>query len=382
METEGKARKSPQPTAAALSSNSAREQNLPIPGPQDIVIAVMGITGSGKTTLINYFSDFPLAIGHDLESCTLRVDVWPCTLPSGLKIFLVDTPGFDDTRKTDTDILSDIADWLNVAYSNQLKLTGIIYLHRIQDVRITGSALTNLRMFKKLCGDDGLGSVVLATTMWDFAPDGRGADREKELMAKPDFWKYMIEKGSKVFRQDRGKESANHIIEYLMGKRKLVILDIQHEMVDDHLNLHETGAGQVVANNIEIQLRKDREEIAMLKEELEDTLAKDSEEARKEIEELKRKVDEKILKSEEEIRKLHVDKEQLRVQMEEQFAKEKKKLEKKLVEQEEKLKEEALNIKILKESQEKDLQIQMLTLKLQMNERWYQIMSSTQCVVS
>jgi hypothetical protein len=293
----------------------------------------------------------------------------------------VDTPGFDDTRKTDTDILSDIADWLNCAYSNQIKLTGIIYLHRIQDVRITGSALTNLRMFKKLCGDNGLGSVVLATTMWDFAPDGKGPDREKELMAKPDFWKYMIDKGSEVFRQDRGKESANHIIERLMKKRKSVVLDIQHEMVDDNLKLHETGAGQVVASDIEIQLRKDREEIVRLKEELEDTLAKDSDEARNEIEELKRKVDEKIQRSEEEIRKLHVDKEQLRIQMEEKFAKEKKKMEKKLKEQEEKLKEEALKMKVLKESQEKDLQIQMLMLKLQMKDRWYQMMSATQCVI-
>lgn len=237
----------------------------------------------------------------------------------------------------DTDILSDIADWLNYAYSNQIKLTGIIYLHRIQDIRITGFTLTNLRMFKKLYGDDGLESIVLVTTMRGFALDGKGPDMEKELMANPDFWKCMIDKGSEVFRQDRGKESANHIIECLMKKRKLVVLDIQHEMVDDNLKLHETGAGQVVASDIEIQLRKDREEISRLKEDLEDTLAKDSDEARKEIEELKRKVDEKIQRSEKEIRKLHVGKEQLRVQMEEKFAKEKKRMEKKFKVQEEKL---------------------------------------------
>jgi len=37
--------------------------------PEDIVIAVMGITGSGKTTFINHFSEKELMIGHGLDSC-------------------------------------------------------------------------------------------------------------------------------------------------------------------------------------------------------------------------------------------------------------------------------------------------------------------------
>ena len=50
-------------------------------------------------------------VGHDLESCTtelsmLRID----------DIVLVDTPGFDDTNKTDREILSMIADWLTTTY--------------------------------------------------------------------------------------------------------------------------------------------------------------------------------------------------------------------------------------------------------------------------
>jgi ABC-type transport system involved in cytochrome bd biosynthesis fused ATPase/permease subunit len=37
--------------------------------PDDIVVAVMGVTGSGKTTFVNHLSDFPLSIGHGLNSC-------------------------------------------------------------------------------------------------------------------------------------------------------------------------------------------------------------------------------------------------------------------------------------------------------------------------
>jgi signal recognition particle receptor subunit beta len=37
--------------------------------PDDIIIAVMGITGSGKTTFISHFADKDVEIGHGLESC-------------------------------------------------------------------------------------------------------------------------------------------------------------------------------------------------------------------------------------------------------------------------------------------------------------------------
>ena len=32
-------------------------------------MAVMGTTGSGKTTFVNLFSDYKLEVGHGLDSC-------------------------------------------------------------------------------------------------------------------------------------------------------------------------------------------------------------------------------------------------------------------------------------------------------------------------
>lgn len=66
---------------------------------------------------------------------------------------LIDTPGFDDTHKSDADILQKLSVWLAASYSARTKLTGIIYLHRVSDNRMQGTALMNLGMFKKLCGD-------------------------------------------------------------------------------------------------------------------------------------------------------------------------------------------------------------------------------------
>jgi len=55
-------------------SNDIGADNL-LRSPDDIVIAVMGVTGVGKSTFINYFSDRPVPVGNDLESCKSSVIV-------------------------------------------------------------------------------------------------------------------------------------------------------------------------------------------------------------------------------------------------------------------------------------------------------------------
>lgn len=51
-------------------------------------------------------------MGHDLESHTSEIKATRCTIGEA-SIVLVDTPGFDDTKKTDLQILESIADWLS-----------------------------------------------------------------------------------------------------------------------------------------------------------------------------------------------------------------------------------------------------------------------------
>jgi len=55
--------------------------------------------------------------GHSLQSCTSEVSVFRLRLPwHGLNLCFVDTPGFDDTNKSDLDILKLIAKWLSGTY--------------------------------------------------------------------------------------------------------------------------------------------------------------------------------------------------------------------------------------------------------------------------
>ncbi|XMA16031.1 hypothetical protein WAI453_008822 [Rhynchosporium graminicola] len=87
-------------------------QDITPPTPRDVFIAVMGVTGSRITTFIQQFCQKNLGIGYDLESFTHKVDLVPCIMPNGQRIFLIETPGFDDIYRSATDILGNIADWL------------------------------------------------------------------------------------------------------------------------------------------------------------------------------------------------------------------------------------------------------------------------------
>ena len=61
---------------------------------------------------VNLASGGQLVVGNTLQSCTNGVDISPAFIIDGKPTLLVDTPGFDDTTKTETEILSMLATFL------------------------------------------------------------------------------------------------------------------------------------------------------------------------------------------------------------------------------------------------------------------------------
>ena len=165
----------------------------------------------------------------------------------------------------DTDVLKQLAFWLGETYKNNtVQLSGIIYLHRITDDRMSGSSLRNLTTFKKLCGENAFQYIKLATTMWknlngpNLSYD-TGVAREKELTSRKDWWGLMCERGSSVVRHDGTKECALEMIEDLIQRRAQggpVLLEIQKEMVDDKKSLEDTAAGQEVEKELTLAKKK------------------------------------------------------------------------------------------------------------------------------
>ncbi|KAJ9504306.1 hypothetical protein H2202_000362 [Exophiala xenobiotica] len=242
----------------------------------DIIIAVMGVTGAGKSTFISLLSDQEIKIGHGLQSCTSTVGVYHFML-HGVRVWLIDTPGFDDTNRSDAEVLKDVAFWLAAAYTKETRLAGIIYLHRIIDVRMSGAANRNLRMFRQLCGVNNLNSVILATTHWtdengNTVPEAVGQARINELQQTEDFWGGMIAKGSRVEKHDGSAKSARRIVSNLVDRRIQAVLDIQRQLVDEHRSLDDTDAGQALQSEPLEERKKSEARLAELKLDMEDAL--------------------------------------------------------------------------------------------------------------
>ena len=86
-------------------------------------------------------------------------------------LFLADTPGFDDDSRSDTNLLINIVTSLNDMRKQHIKLSGIIYLHRITDNRIGGVASRNLRMLHELVGADKMKNVLFVSNRWEEVRD-------------------------------------------------------------------------------------------------------------------------------------------------------------------------------------------------------------------
>ena len=77
---------------------------------------------------------------------------------------LVDTPGFVDSPDENLDTLENIADTL--AELKQ-EVFGAIYFHNITEVRMKGTSLAVLDVFKAMCGREFFPHMAFVTTMWD-----------------------------------------------------------------------------------------------------------------------------------------------------------------------------------------------------------------------
>ncbi|KAF7970687.1 hypothetical protein HWV62_23290 [Athelia sp. TMB] len=210
---------------------------------EDVIIAVMGPTGAGKSSFISKaIGGDQETIGHGLESHTRNIRAVRCRHPHDSRSYVfVDTPGFDDTNLSDVDILIEISSWLNATYKRRINITAILYLHRISDNRMTGSALRNMDLFQKLCGNRAARNVILVTTMWDEVDEEVGERREAEL--RDTFWRTMVAHGSQTVRFSHTPESAWNILGSSTGHFRPMKLQIQEEMVDKGISLSKTAAG-------------------------------------------------------------------------------------------------------------------------------------------
>jgi hypothetical protein len=192
-------------------------------------------------------------------------------------------------------------------------------------------------MFKKLCGEESYGAVVLATTMWERVPPDEGDRREQELRATGEFYKSMLDNGAHLLRHMDNRNSAMAILSHLINRGKTTVLAMQHEMSEQNLELQQTAAGKELNSEILRQtemfnnrLRETEARMQQALEEKDDQLARDLASQQDEL-------NQRILEAQRGREELQVTMQKLFVEKEKQFNEMKKQYE-----EERKQREEAL----------------------------------------
>jgi GTP-binding protein EngB required for normal cell division len=181
---------------------------------------VAGGTGVGKSLFISLQSNQTgrtAKVGSELASCTSTVERFPCVMPDGSRYNLIDSPGFDDSRMPDAEVLTMLANFIVDLYTSGQEVHGVVFVHRITDVRLSGSQIKTAQILRRITGDKFRGRFALVTSMWDLVEDRTDAiSRESELVRHPQFWKELRPDDLEKFRFSGTVESARKVVNWFL----------------------------------------------------------------------------------------------------------------------------------------------------------------------
>jgi hypothetical protein len=168
-------------------------------------------------------------------------------------------------------------------YKDGATLAGVLYFHRISDVRMGGISMKNFGMFRKLCGDSALKNVVIVTNRWGEVERQVGEAREAELAREDMFFKPVLDRGAQMARNENTVPSAEKILRLILQNHPEP-LRIQKELVDEGKKITETDAGEELDRKLNEQIRKHQREVKTLMEDMQKAMKDKDEQTRKELE--------------------------------------------------------------------------------------------------
>ena len=197
---------------------------------------------------------------------TTRVAVHSTEI-EGRTVHLIDTPGFNDSLRSDGETLQELAYWLIAASEHGFRLSGIVYLHCIADTRFHRSSQKSLDLFKAICGADAFRGAVIATTMWDRMACNIDKANLRQSQLKEKIQGDMLPCGAKLWALSAAEVDAQKVIRHIVGKDMRLTLALQTEIVDHGYPLQDTQAGKILYGDVSPSFRRIDKSMDSCKEE-------------------------------------------------------------------------------------------------------------------
>ncbi|KAF9047753.1 hypothetical protein BJ165DRAFT_1468038 [Panaeolus papilionaceus] len=225
-------------------------ENPPAAGtPASHMILLLGPTGSGKSAFVEALSGKGASLGiskDQLEGVTQEVvcyrldnvcrgcqDHYHCE--DGHSVYVVDTPGFSDSKVSELKVFTMLLDWMKkhtialdkhglntVIHSNPI--SRILYFHPITATRVSGSSHGLLQMLADLAVNDlstlkqrtKMDKISIVTTMWDQVSASekslqKAHTRFEQMMSPNGPCKNFIKNGCRILKFENTQKSAMSI---------------------------------------------------------------------------------------------------------------------------------------------------------------------------
>ncbi|KAL4952903.1 hypothetical protein BDW69DRAFT_184975 [Aspergillus filifer] len=214
------------------------------------LIFVVGLSGTGKTTLLGGITNQKLEVGHSAKSGTLGYTVLPAVV-HGEQYLFVGTPGFGAEDLNDKNVYEDIMSCM-CTLDQKVTIAGVMFVHsmRLAD-RLVESEMKTICWLQCFCGPQFFGNITIVLNQWDrFTKDdmdqARSIAKELEDSAFRSILSPEHVKGGRLYRH--GMEmSDGHDYHYKCsdGVAKLQVL----EELSMGWGLYETEAAMSLFNN-------------------------------------------------------------------------------------------------------------------------------------
>ncbi|PPR01769.1 hypothetical protein CVT24_001809 [Panaeolus cyanescens] len=204
-----------------------------------IMSELMGPTGAGKSTFIEALGkDHSLGISKDqLEGYTQKISAYELINAKWRRrenpnppetIYLLDTPGFSDSKLSEMEIVLMLNDWMKAHKIRRIE--AVIYACPITATRIPRSKRRTIEMLQSLARineNNNLTAISIATTMWNTVWNDQQRQRANNhfRQLQDDIWKDLTNRGGQVMKFTNTQVSALEIVDATMGDgRKFLAL--------------------------------------------------------------------------------------------------------------------------------------------------------------